>query len=394
MFKHVEVNGVRTEALIDTGSSVNLIRSDEYFRIIKVEMDIDNHKYTTVVHIVPEQAMEMKFLLGTELLNQAQVTITAKELKLNKITAKVNKDIEETLLKDDENVEGIMKDCEENIEVISKEDEAEMVKMEEVLLQEEDEDKYAVHQIMMIGEKYDPTENLDLLHIRNQDTKHEVLEIIRNYDPVPRKETKIKTKIIMKNEEPIYQRPRRLSPKEKEKVDRQIEEWLREKIIQPSCSEFTSPIVLVKKKGGDTRLCVDFRRINERIVKDRYPLPLIEDQLDHLKNAKLNTTPAELLFGVDLRLPADLRLKEIIESEYINTYKDEREKMRLAAKQDILKVQEENRKSFNSKRKEAHKYRIGDVVAIKRTQFATQGKCKTKFLGPYKTTPIINLAMQ
>ncbi|KAK9701289.1 RNase H-like domain found in reverse transcriptase [Popillia japonica] len=67
-------------------------------------MDIDNHKYTTVVHIVPEQAMEMKFLLGTELLNQAQVTITAKELKLNKITAKVNKDIEETLLKDDENV--------------------------------------------------------------------------------------------------------------------------------------------------------------------------------------------------------------------------------------------------------------------------------------------------
>ncbi|KAK9701541.1 hypothetical protein QE152_g30518 [Popillia japonica] len=65
------------------------------------------------------------------------------------------------------------------------------------------------------------------------------------------------------------------------------------------------------------------------------------EQLDHLKNAKLNTTPAELLFGVDLRLPADLRLKEIIESEYINTYKDEREKMRLAAKQDILKVQEE-----------------------------------------------------
>ncbi|KAK9687168.1 hypothetical protein QE152_g36638 [Popillia japonica] len=313
-------------------------------------------------------------------------------------------------------MEGVMKDCEENIEVISKEDEVEIVKMEEVLLQEEDEDKYAVHQIMMIGkmeevllqeededkyavhqimmigEKYDPTENLDLLHIRNQDTKnevleiirnydllhirnqdtkHEVLEIIRNYDPVPRKETKIKTKIIMKNEEPIYQRPRRLSPKEKEEVDRQIEEWLREKIIQPSCSEFTSPIVLVKKKGGDTRLCVDFRRINERIVKDRYPLPLIEDQLDHLKNAKLNTTPAELLFGVDLRLPADLRLKEIIESEYINTYKDEREKMRLAAKQDILKIQEENRKSFNSKRKEAHKYRIGDVVAIKRTQFAT-----------------------
>ncbi|KAK9704345.1 hypothetical protein QE152_g28357 [Popillia japonica] len=62
--------------------------------------------------------------------------------------------------------------------------------------------------------------------------------------------------------------------------------------------------------------------------------------------------------------------------------------MRLAAKQDILKIQEENRKSFNSKRKEAHKYRIGDVVAIKRTQFATQGKFKSKFLGPYKITAV------
>ncbi|KAK9695246.1 hypothetical protein QE152_g32713 [Popillia japonica] len=69
--------------------------------------------------------------------------------------------------------------------------------------------------------------------------------------------------------------------------------------------------------------------------------------------------------------------------------------MRLAAKQYILKIQEENRKSFNSKRKEAHnkrkeahKYRIGDVVAIKRTQFATQGKFKSKFLGPYKITAV------
>ncbi|KAK9718781.1 hypothetical protein QE152_g23008 [Popillia japonica] len=43
---------------------------------------------------------------------------------------------------------------------------------------------------------------------------------------------------------------------------------------------------------------------------------------------------------------------------------------------------------YLDKRKEAHKYRIGDVVAIKRTQFATQGKCKTRFLGPYKITAV------
>ncbi|GFT47064.1 hypothetical protein TNCV_3747231 [Trichonephila clavipes] len=55
-------------------------------------------------------------------------------------------------------------------------------------------------------------------------------------------------------------------------------------------SEYASPIVLVKKKDGATRLCVDYRRLNRKLVKDRFPLPLIEDVLDRLQGAKVYTT--------------------------------------------------------------------------------------------------------
>lgn len=61
----------------------------------------------------------------------------------------------------------------------------------------------------------------------------------------------------------------------------------RGRIARPSTSEYASPVVLVKKKNGSTRLCVDYRELNKKIVKDRYPLPLIEDQLDRLQGATL-----------------------------------------------------------------------------------------------------------
>lgn len=48
--------------------------------------------------------------------------------------------------------------------------------------------------------------------------------------------------------------------------------------------------MLVNKKDGSKRMCVDYRKINEKIVKDRYPLPIIEEQLDALQGARMFTT--------------------------------------------------------------------------------------------------------
>ena len=67
-------------------------------------------------------------------------------------------------------------------------------------------------------------------------------------------------------------------------------ERLEEGIVRPSESEYASLIVLAKRKNGSTRLCVDYRLLNKKIVRDRYPLPLIEDQLDSLQGSRVFST--------------------------------------------------------------------------------------------------------
>ena len=61
-------------------------------------------------------------------------------------------------------------------------------------------------------------------------------------------------------------------------------------IVQPSTSPWASPVVLMSKKDGSHRFCVDFRKLNSMTKKDVYPLPRVDDILDTLGNAKYFTT--------------------------------------------------------------------------------------------------------
>lgn len=88
--------------------------------------------------------------------------------------------------------------------------------------------------------------------------------------------------IKLKDNTPVVYNPYRMSYKEKEQLSVIIDDLLKNGIIRESSSSYASPILLVNKKNGQKRLCVDYRALNRCTLKDKYPLPRIEDKLDCL----------------------------------------------------------------------------------------------------------------
>lgn len=131
--------------------------------------------------------------------------------------------------------------------------------------------------------------SLDILQI-DVESVHETNAVEVSHVANEYKQADVKMTIILSDDEPVYQKARRLSQVEKDIVNAQIDEWLERGIVRPSVSDFASPVVLVKKKDDSYRLCVDYRLLNKKIIKERYPLPLIEDELDRLQGSKVFST--------------------------------------------------------------------------------------------------------
>ena len=100
----------------------------------------------------------------------------------------------------------------------------------------------------------------------------------------------VKHKINTGDSAPIKQHPRRIPVHKQAVADKEIEKMLRSGVITPSQSPWASPIVLVRKKDGSIRFCVDYRKLNEVTIKDAYPIPRIEDSLDSLCGSQWFTT--------------------------------------------------------------------------------------------------------
>jgi len=77
----------------------------------------------------------------------------------------------------------------------------------------------------------------------------------------------------------------RLSAIENAKIKKHVQELLEKGFIRPSTSPCRSPIVLVRKKDGSWRMCIDYRALNKIMIKNPYPLPRIDDLLDQLREA-------------------------------------------------------------------------------------------------------------
>ncbi|GBN22530.1 Transposon Tf2-6 polyprotein, partial [Araneus ventricosus] len=259
--RKITIGNKTFEALIDTGSSVTLIREDVSKGIIEQsnlsrdivvlsglgkyevktkgsfqrEIELDGEKYSVTWHVVPTPYLEFQAVIGSDILEQAFVGFDRKGVYFRKHEDKVwfmHTQVYEARIEDE----------------------------------------------------------IEVKHVTNPRIRKELSELINNYIPKKTETTNVSMRIILKDDVPVYQPARRLSFPENQAVNKQIDEWLDQGIVRQSSSEYASPIVLVKKKDGTARLCVDYRKLNRKLVKDRFPLPLIEDVLDKLQDAKVYST--------------------------------------------------------------------------------------------------------
>jgi hypothetical protein len=87
--------------------------------------------------------------------------------------------------------------------------------------------------------------------------------------------------------QPIHKAPYRMAPTELKELKEQLQELLDRGFIRPSVSPWGAPVLFVKKKDGTMRLCIDYRELNRVTIKNKYPLPRIDDLFDQLKEASV-----------------------------------------------------------------------------------------------------------
>ena len=89
------------------------------------------------------------------------------------------------------------------------------------------------------------------------------------------------------NTSPISMTPHRMTLVELQELKVQLQELLDKGFIRPSTSQWGAPVLFVKKKDKTLRLCIDYRQLNRVTIKNRYPLPRIDDLFDQLRGARV-----------------------------------------------------------------------------------------------------------
>ena len=87
----------------------------------------------------------------------------------------------------------------------------------------------------------------------------------------------------MPRAELVSKAPYRMDPIEMKELAKQLQELLDMRVIRPSVSPWGAPVLFVKKKDGTMRLCIDYRELNKLTIKNKNPLPRIDDLFDQLK---------------------------------------------------------------------------------------------------------------
>jgi hypothetical protein len=98
---------------------------------------------------------------------------------------------------------------------------------------------------------------------------------------------------------PIAKRPYRKSTEELTELKKQLKDLLDKQYFRPSASPWGSPVLFVRKKDGTMRLCIDYRSLNAVTIKNKYPLPRIDDLLDQLRKARFQQDRSEVRVPLD-----------------------------------------------------------------------------------------------
>lgn len=255
--KRVMIGKNMVTALIDTGSDINIIRNIIFEKLnvtpikgnkrelsgaggskiitelfIEEEVSIDHEKFTTKIYIVRDCDIPFDMIIGNELLFKANVHINKGNI--------------------------VIKKCEEQEE-------------------EHDEHNFLMHIAVNDVNELNAVPNV-------------VKKMIDEYKPKRIIDTNIELKLQLCDETPIYHRPRRLAFNQKKSVEKQIDEWIEEGVVEEGSSDFASSVVVVKKKDGTDRVCIDYRDLNKKIIKDRFPLPHIDDIVDAAQASRVFST--------------------------------------------------------------------------------------------------------
>ncbi|XP_066940971.1 uncharacterized protein [Macrobrachium rosenbergii] len=124
----------------------------------------------------------------------------------------------------------------------------------------------------------------------NEEKSSSLIKLINKYKDLfkdtPGRTTILEHDVDIGEAKPIKQCPYRPNPTKRDIVKEEVKYMLENDLIVPSCSPWSSPVVLVKKEGGQHRLCFDYRKVNAVTKTDSFPLPRVEDCIDRVGSAK------------------------------------------------------------------------------------------------------------
>ncbi|GJW96969.1 reverse transcriptase domain-containing protein [Tanacetum coccineum] len=147
--------------------------------------------------------------------------------------------------------------------------------------------------LRVLGEKPEEKARL-LMSTKARDKRQKEIVVLRDFPKVfpndllvlpPLSEIEFRIELIPKAT-PVAKSPYRLAPSELEELSGQLKELQDKGFIRPSSSPWGAPVLFVKKNDGSFRMCIDYRELNKFTVKNRYPLPRIDDLFDQLQGSQ------------------------------------------------------------------------------------------------------------